>query len=157
MFDVRRRALVIAGMCNYEEKLIVNSPNAAAALVAATNEATGLCSRAVDVDALSVQERYMMERVDYQGKMMIGSYGGVYTPACSDGSVKLIAEDKRVIGLAARFRAQKMPKLVKTQMSFDRRKQARVLYGKECAYEEGLFNKYPAVAAAMAATGPGAL
>lgn len=163
MFDIRRRALILAGDCSYEQSLVIKFPKAAAAFVAASNEAAGLCTRAFDDGSgggMSIAEKYMMEKVDFQGKMKLGMEtpgSGVYSTTCSDAAVSGDAEQKRVIGLAARFRAKATSPMRKAQMEFDARKAARVLYGKECAYEEGLFNKYPAVAAAMAGTGQGAL
>ena len=117
-FEARNKAIILSHGCSYEEALFSRMPDAAAAFVAASAEAAGLCSRAVDLSALSVQERYMMDCVDSQGKKMNDAPFGTYTTNCSDGSTKLAAEYKRAIGLAARFRAAALPVGIKAQMAY---------------------------------------
>lgn len=149
-FESRKQANIIAHGCSYEESLYSKLPGARAAAVQAYAEATAACSRsALPTDPA---EAYMMRSVERQCKERAVP-GGVYTVACGDGQVKDLAEEKRVLGLGAKFRAAQIGNIAKLQQRRDRSKWARDMYAHGCSYEEDLFNKYPSMAAAMSAIG----
>lgn len=144
--ETRRRAIIAAQGCSYEEKLVDKYPAAARAVVRGYSEAKGVCVRYA-VGATPA-EKYMADCVDKQSKFRAVPYG-VYDVLCSDGNAKTVAEYKRVSGLAARFRAGQLSKPAKEQVKFDSAKYARDNFGHGCSYEEALFNAYPAVSASM--------
>ncbi|KAI0562792.1 hypothetical protein FGB62_53g00 [Gracilaria domingensis] len=144
--ETRRKAIIAAHGCTYEENLLVKFPIAARSYLRAGAEAKSVCSRyATDK---SPAENYMASSVVRQN-MMRKVPNGVYDLMCSDGNESGGAEYKRVQALSAQFRAAQQPTLVKEKVKFDSCKFARDSYGHLCSYEENLFNSYPAVSASM--------
>lgn len=121
-------------------------PRVAAAMVMGQAEATRSCVRYGTPS--SPAEAYMAASVDRQMKARAVSTG-IYTPACTDGSVGGEAETKRVAALATRFRAGHLPATARAQAAYDAAAYARLHFGHGCGYEEATFERYPAVAAAM--------
>lgn len=146
MFEKRRLAIVQCNMCNYEEKLCVKYPASAAACITGYSEARALCYRSSDPNGKA--ERYMANCIDAQYKMKAVT-GGLYGVMCQDGAQKGLPEFKRVQALSARFRAGQKSKLQKEQNRYDAAQFARASYAHLCSYEEKLFNRFPAVSAAM--------
>lgn len=144
--ETRRKAIIAAMGCSYEEKLVDKYPAAARAVVMGSSEAKGTCVRYAMPS--SPVEKYMAASVDKQYKFRAVPYG-VYDVLCSDGNAKNVAEYKRVFSLSTRFRAMQMSKQAKEQAKFDSAKYARDYYGHGCTYEEKIFNQHPAVAASM--------
>lgn len=133
-------------MCDYEEKLSSRYPGSAKAVVRGYAEARSMCYRSADPAAEA--ERYMSDSVDKQYKMRAVP-GGVYGVTCQDGAAKGLPEFKRVQALSARFRAGQKSLLQRSAFAYDSAKVARANYAHMCSYEEDIFNKYPAVSAAM--------
>lgn len=144
--ETRRKAIIAAHGCTYEEKLLDKFPISARTYVRAGSEAKNTCIRYSE--GTSVEEKYMADCVDKQMKFR-SAVSGVYDVMCCDGNAKDVPEFKRVQALAARFRANQLPKGVKEAVKFDSAKYARDYFAHECSYEEALFNKYPAVSASM--------
>lgn len=144
--EIRRKAIIACYGCSYEEKLVDRFPISARAVVTGGSESKGVCARYAV--GSSPAESYMASCVDKQSKFRAVPYG-VYDVLCSDGNAKNVAEYRRVSGLAARFRAGQLSAIAKEQLKFDSAKYARDFYAHGCSYEEGLFNKYPAVSASM--------
>lgn len=147
-FESRKQAVSSAHQCTYEERLFLKYGGVAATSVRASAEARRVCIRYAGSAAASPAERYMVSCVDKQLKMRAVP-NGVYGTQCDDGSVSGMAEYKRVAALGVEFRVKQMGKLEREQWRFDARKEGRDVYAHMCSYEEGLFNKYPAVGAAM--------
>lgn len=146
MYETRRRAAVAAHGCSYEEALTARFKATASAVVRGADEVVAACARySTSADAA---EGYMAKCVDKQSKMR-AVVGGVYDLMCLDGTTGGMAEDKRVLAEAAKFRIGQLPDLAKAQWKYDVAKNARTYYGHGCTYEEKLFNKYPAVASSM--------
>jgi len=145
-FETRRRATTVAAGCTYEESLIGRFPAAAAATVLGAAEVGRTCVR-YGVPR-SAAETFMVRAVDAQMKAR-AVVGGVYAPSCSDGGAAGEAETARVTALAAAFRARAAPAGVDAAARFDSAAYARDHFGHGCDYEEALFNKWGAVAAAM--------
>lgn len=144
--EARRQATIAAHGCSYEEALLGAYPRTAAAMLLGTAEATRACVRYAS--AASPAEAYMAASVDAAMKARAVA-GGVYAPSCTDGSTGGEAEAKRVAAVAARFRSAHLPQTTRAAARYDAARAARVHYGHGCSYEEGLFDKYSAVAAAM--------
>lgn len=73
---------------------------------------------------------------------------GEYGVTCAEGNTAGLAEFKRVQALSARFRANLMGDIFKSQSKYDARLSARTI-ARVCNYEEDIYNTYPATAAAM--------
>lgn len=144
--ETRRKAIIGAHGCSYEEKLLDKYPIAARAYVTSGSESKRLCFRYSA--GASPEEIYMAESVDKQMKFRAVPMG-VYDVICCDGNAKGVAEQKRLKGLSARFRANQMSALAKEQLKYDGAKYARTYFGHECSYEENIFNKYAAVSTSM--------
>lgn len=147
--ETRRKAIIGAHGCDYEEKLLDSFPVAARAYVTASSESRGSCVRSAV--GSSPAEAYMSSCVDKQMKFRAVPYG-VYDILCSDGNASDVAEYKRVQALSAKFRASQMPDIAKAQAKYDNAAYARDFYGHGCDYEEDIFNQYPAVSASMRPT-----
>lgn len=147
LFNNRKQAIVQSHGCSYEENLYCKLPKAASAAVKSYAESVGACNRSTT--SVSKAENYMAYCVDLQSKTMNATTTGVYGVTCSDGNVNYLAEDKRTIGLAAKFRGSQLPTQMRLKKEYQQKKYARDFYSHECSYEEDLFNKYPAVSAAM--------
>lgn len=145
-FEMRKMALINCGGCSYEEGLVSRNPRVAMAMVRGYSEAKNVCVRYSS--GQSKEEDYMARSVDRQMKERALPFG-VYEATCSDGTMKGMAEFKRVQGLAAKFRAGQYSINMKEQSKFDAARIARDSYGHGCDYEEDYFNKYKAVSAAM--------
>ncbi|CDF39768.1 unnamed protein product [Chondrus crispus] len=144
--ETRRKAIIAAMGCTYEEKLVNLYPVAARAVVRGSSEAKGNCVRyAVST---SPAEEYMAASVDKQYKFRAVPYG-VYDVLCCDGNTKTVPEYKRVAALATRFRAKQMSLLAKERAKYESAKYARDYYGHGCSYEENIFNSYAAVSSSM--------
>mmetsp|Transcript_10797 Transcript_10797/g.28897 ORF Transcript_10797/g.28897 Transcript_10797/m.28897 type:complete len:285 (-) Transcript_10797:849-1703(-) len=152
LFENRKQALIAAHNCSAEEKLFVSYPKLAAAYVLGKAEAMRTCSRYVVPD--SVAEEYMAAAVDKQMKMR-GARGGVYSSSCVEGNQKGQAEQARVHGLAAAFRAAQKSPAQKSGERYAAAKYGRLQFAHGCEHEEQEFNKYPACAAAMRSTAYG--
>lgn len=146
MFESRKMAIVACHGCSYEEKLVGSFKQVASTMVTGQSEADGVCARYAD--SPDPAEQYMIACVDKQNKFRAVS-GGLYGVMCQDASVSGMAETKRTIALAAKFRAGQLPKIVIEQNKFNARMYGRERYAAFCEYEEGLFNKYPGTAMAM--------
>lgn len=144
--ETRRKAIIGAHGCSYEENLLTTFPSSARSYILAGAEAKSSCSRYATES--STEETYMAASVTKQ-YMMQKTPNGIYGLNCSDGNQKGLAEYKRVQALAAQFRAGQQPLLAQERIKFDSRKYARDYYGHLCSYEEKLFNKYPMVSASM--------
>lgn len=144
--ETRRKAIIAAHGCSYEEKLLDRFPMVARTYVTAGSEARGNCVRYAN--GVGPEEIYMSACVDKQMKFRAVPFG-VYDVICNDGNAKHVPEYKRVSAMAARFRAQQLPETVKAQARYNNIKYARDFFTHECSYEENLFNKYPAVSASM--------
>ena len=145
-FEARRQATLGTHGCSYEEALVGVYPRVASAMVMGQAEATKSCVRYGTPG--SPAEAYMAASVDRQMKERAVA-SGVYSPACTDGGVSGEAEAKRVAALATRFRAGHQSPLAKAQAKYDAAAYARLHFGHGCSYEEAVFERYPAVAAAM--------
>lgn len=146
VFESRKMAIVACHGCDYEEKLVLNYKRVASTMVTGQSEADGVCARYAD--SADPAEKYMTDCVDKQNKFRAVN-GGLYGVMCQDASVSGMAEFKRTIALAAKFRAGQLPKIVIEQNKFNARMYGRERYAAFCEYEEGLFNKYPSTAMAM--------
>lgn len=147
LYEARRRAIVLAKGCSYEEGLITKfSGKAAAAVVQGTSELNRACFRYSSPDSLA--EKYMADCVAKQSNFRAVS-GGLYGVMCCDATTSGAAEAKRVAALSTEYRNGQQSLLQKTQTKFDQAKYARDNYAHGCSYEEELFEKYPATAAAM--------
>lgn len=144
--ETRRKALIGAHGCHYEEKLLSKFPISARAYVRAGAEAKSTCTRYTN--GTTAAESYMAASVDKQNMSRLVPTG-VYGVTCNDGNTKQVAEYKRVQALAAKFRANQQPKIVKENIKFESAKFARDYFGAMCSYEENLFNSFPAMAASM--------
>ncbi|PXF39950.1 R-phycoerythrin gamma chain, chloroplastic [Gracilariopsis chorda] len=144
--ETRRKALIGAHGCTYEEKLLAKFPISARAYVRSGAEAKSTCTRYAN--GATAAEKYMAACVDKQSMSRLVPTG-VYGVTCNDGNTKQVAEYKRVQALAAKFRANQQPSLVKESIKFESAKYARDYFGHLCSYEESLFNSFPAVAASM--------
>lgn len=144
--ETRRKAVIAAHGCTYEENLLSRFPVAARAYVTSGSEARGNCVRYAE--GTSVQETYMASCVDKQMKFRAVPYG-VYDVLCSDGNTKGVAEFKRVQAMSAVFRSKQMSPNFMLQAKYNNAAYARDFFGHGCSYEEDLFNKYPAVSASM--------
>lgn len=144
--EARRKAIIASAGCSYEEKLVDAYPISARAVVRGGSESKGVCVRYAN--PMSDVETYMASCVDKQSKFRSVPYG-VYDVLCNDGSVKGMADYKRVAGMSARFRATQLSEGAKAQLKYDSAKYARDYFGHGCDYEEKLFNLYPAVSASM--------
>ena len=144
--ETRRKAMIAANGCNYEENLITKYPISARAFVIGGSEAKGVCVRYAR--GSTAAEEYMTSSVDKQMKFKAVPRG-VYDVLCNDGNAKDVAEYKRVQSLAVRYRSNQLSKVVKEGVKFESAKYARDFFGHGCDYEEKMFNKYPAVAASM--------
>lgn len=145
-FETRRQATIAAHGCSYEEALLGAYPRTAAAMLLGTAEASRACVRYAS--SSSPEEAYMAASVDAAMKAR-AVVGGVYAPSCTDGSAGGEAEAKRVAAVAVRFRSAHLPATTRTAARYDAARAARAHYGHGCSYEEALFDKYSAVAAAM--------
>eukprot|EP00182_Erythrolobus_australicus_P003604 CAMPEP_0185841454 /NCGR_PEP_ID=MMETSP1353-20130828/17903_1 /TAXON_ID=1077150 /ORGANISM="Erythrolobus australicus, Strain CCMP3124" /LENGTH=296 /DNA_ID=CAMNT_0028540929 /DNA_START=152 /DNA_END=1042 /DNA_ORIENTATION=+ len=153
LFENRRRAIIASEHeCHYEESLFVRYPKLAAAFVLGKAEAMRTCSRYVQPE--TVEEEYMAAAVDKQMKMR-GARGGVYSSSCVEGNQKGQAEQARVHGLAAAFRAAQKSPAQKSGERYAAAKYGRLQFAHGCEHEEQEFNKYPACAAAMRSTAYG--
>lgn len=92
-------------------------------------------------------DKYMAQCVRSQYKATAVSTG-VYTPACTEGTVKGAADASRVAALSAAFRAGQRSSAQKYGDYYEARRQA-TLGTHGCSYEEALVSSYPRVAAAM--------
>lgn len=144
--ETRRKAMIAAKGCSYEEGLVARYPAAARAFVLGGSEARSTCVRYAVGE--SVEEKYMVDSVDKQLKFKAVPRG-VYDVVCNDGNARNMAEYKRVSALAAKYRAKQMSPLAREQLKFDAAKYARKFFAHGCDYEETLFNRYAAVGMAM--------
>lgn len=142
LFEARKIAYASAKMCGYEESLVKRFGKSAETFVIGASESMGACSRYAMPS--SVEEKYMMDCV-IRASSARATENGCYSVMCSDGTVSGAAESKRVRGLSVEFRNKQVSPIVSSQWKFNQSKAA--FYG--CEYEDGLFAKYPAVAAAM--------
>lgn len=143
--EARRKAIIAANGCSYEESLVSKAPRAGHAFVLGLSEAKRTCIKYAV--AKTPEEQYMINSVDKQYKMAAVPYG-VYGVLCSDGTSFGAAEAKRVAALATKFRAKQVPKTARTQGRYDAAMYARKFF-RTCNYEADVFNKYKAVGAAM--------
>lgn len=143
--ESRRKGIILAHGCNYEESLVANNVVSARTFVQGVSEKEGTCVRYAN--GQSVEEKYMAQSVDMQYKALSAKWG-TYDVMCCDGNTAGMAETKRVQSLAARFRTNQMSAGKKAQSAYDSRKYARSMF-RSCSYEEEVFNNYPAVAASM--------
>lgn len=146
MFENRRHAIIAAGGCDHEEKLFTRFPQLSAAYTHGQTEAFRTCSRYAVPESL--EEEYMAASVDRQMKERAAA-GGVYRPACTEANQKGQAEQARVAALAVSFRSTQASDSTVTKQRYDTAKYGRDHFAHGCDYEESLFNKYPASAAAM--------
>eukprot|EP00180_Rhodochaete_pulchella_P001506 Plantae.Rhodophyta-Rhodochaete_pulchella.ctg2321.p1 GENE.Plantae.Rhodophyta-Rhodochaete_pulchella.ctg2321~~Plantae.Rhodophyta-Rhodochaete_pulchella.ctg2321.p1 ORF type:complete len:199 (-),score=27.95 Plantae.Rhodophyta-Rhodochaete_pulchella.ctg2321:590-1108(-) len=144
-FENRKRAVIAANGCSYEESLITKFPKSTAAYILGQAEANRTCSRYAS--SPSAEETYMKSSVDRQMKMR--ACNGVYSMACTEGTYKGQAELARVMGLSTEFRMNQTSQLEKERAKFESKKYALAQYSNGCSYEEELFVTYPAAAASM--------
>lgn len=143
--ESRRKGIILAHGCSYEESLVVRNVVSARTFVLGVSEKEGTCVRYAA--GQSVEEKYMVQSVDMQYKALSAKWG-TYDVMCCDGNTAGMAETKRVQSLSARFRSNQMSAGKKAQSEYDSRRYARSMF-RSCSYEEEVFNKYPAVAASM--------
>lgn len=146
LFEARKRAFVAVNGCSYEESLVKRFAKSAETIVFAKSEADGACVRYADPN--SIEESYMMECVK-RAATARATAGGLYGVMCSDGTVPGAAESARVRGLSVMFRNKQVGTGVRYQRKFNQSKNAFNQHSGGCAYEDSLFSKYPATAAAM--------
>lgn len=155
MYTTRLTGVRMAHGCSHEEKQLCDFPQVAKAMVRGYSEAKKICVRYNTSTAFvkecgseeDIASAYMSERIDMQYKQM-ACPNGEYAATCAEGNTAGLADFKRVQAMSARFRANLMPEIVKAQSRYDAKLSARTL-ARCCDYEEAVFNKFPATAAAM--------
>jgi len=145
-FETRKRAVIAAHGCSYEEKLVSNYPTSAATYVLGQSEANRTCIRYAQNS--SPEEEFMSYSIDMQQKMR-ACPNGVYTSACAEAGVKGQAETARVLALTRDFRLNQASTVEKERAKFESKKYALAQFGHGCSYEEDMFAKYPGAAASM--------
>lgn len=147
IFEARRRAIVLGQGCGYEEKLVGLFKMAGAnAVVTGSSEKSRACVRYADPS--SVAEKYMTDSVSKQSNFRAVT-GGLYGVLCCDATTSGAAEAKRVTGLAVEYRNGQRSLLQKEDAKRELARFAHENYAHMCTYEEDLFTKFPATAAAM--------
>lgn len=147
IYETRRRALVHAQGCNFEENLINKfGGSAASAVVMGSSEKSRACARYATPNG--VAEKYMTECVS-RAAYARAAAGGLYGVMCCDGTTKDAAEAKRVSALAVAYRNGHRSLLDKEDSKREQARFACESYAHLCSYEEELFNKFPATGAAM--------
>lgn len=147
LFATRRAAIVLAHGCHTEEAKLVAYPSAAAACVFGKSEAMRACNRYSGAGGMGTVDSYMAECVTRQYKAMKVP-DGVYTSACSDGSVAGEAEDSRVAAKMVEFKAGQFGAGAKAQARYNASLQAIAL-SRGCDYEDVQYSLYPTMAGSM--------
>jgi len=146
-FETRKRGVIAAHGCSYEEGLVTKFPKSAATFILGQAEANRTCIRYATADSLA--EEYMRNSINMQMRRRSCS-SGVYNVSCTEGVTKGQAETARELAGTTEFRMQHASVVSKERAKFESRKYALSQYGHLCSYEEDLFSKFPAsVGAAM--------
>lgn len=141
-FENRKQAIKLAHGCHHEEVQVSNMPSVARAMIRGYSEAKSICVR-YNTGIEYVQEcgnetqiasAYMAKCVDAQYKQL-ACPTGEYAGTCAEGNTAGLADFKRVQALSARFRANQMSTIAKTQAKYDAKLFARSMF-RTCNYEE---------------------
>eukprot|EP00179_Madagascaria_erythrocladioides_P003255 CAMPEP_0198310960 /NCGR_PEP_ID=MMETSP1450-20131203/2848_1 /TAXON_ID=753684 ORGANISM="Madagascaria erythrocladiodes, Strain CCMP3234" /NCGR_SAMPLE_ID=MMETSP1450 /ASSEMBLY_ACC=CAM_ASM_001115 /LENGTH=315 /DNA_ID=CAMNT_0044013815 /DNA_START=80 /DNA_END=1027 /DNA_ORIENTATION=- len=97
-------------------------------------------------------DNYMAASIAAQYRAVSGTHNGVYSPQCTEATVRGDAEYSRVLALGAEFRRKQRSVAAKYNALYDTRAKA-IIAAHNCSHEEAQFCKFPASAYAHVKAG----